>query len=80
MVAKLGKTQVGGLVGLLWILSPAGAGPKGAPAAGGDPFIAAIETAKRSVASLDCLSVSARNPESSNAWEAHSFYPVQAIS
>jgi hypothetical protein len=54
----MGKTQAGGLVGLLLILSPAGAGPKATSAAGGDPFIVAIETAKRSVASLDCLSVS----------------------
>ena len=49
------KTQAVGLVGLLLILSPAGAGPKATSAAGDDPFIVAIETAKRSVAPLDCL-------------------------
>jgi hypothetical protein len=54
----MGKNQLRGLVGLLWIFSPADAGPKPNSAAGGDPFIGAIETAKRSVASLDCLSVS----------------------
>ncbi len=52
-----GKNRLRALAGLLWILSPAGAGPKTTSGAGGDPFIAAIETAKRSVASLDCLSV-----------------------
>ena len=52
------KAQLGGILALLWILAPAGARPKGNLPAGGDPFLAAIETAKRSVASLDCLSVS----------------------
>ena len=54
----MGKTQLRGPVGLLWIFSLADAGPKPNSAAGGDPFIGAIETVKRSVASLDCLSVS----------------------
>jgi hypothetical protein len=74
------KTHLGGLVALLWIFSPADADPKPNSAAGGDPFIAAIETAKRSVASLDCLSVSGSGSRILERVGTHSFYPVQAIS
>lgn len=46
-----------GLLGLVWILSPTGDAQRPRSAAGGDAFIMAIETTRRSVASLDCLAV-----------------------
>ena len=51
------QTQLAALLGLFWMLSPAGDAQKSRSATGGDPFITAIETARRSVASLDCLAI-----------------------
>ena len=46
-----------GLLGLFWVLSPTGNAQRPRSAPGGDPFITAIETTRRSVASLDCLAI-----------------------
>jgi hypothetical protein len=49
------------LLGFACLLSPSVVAQKARPAAGGDPFIAAIETIKQSVGSMDCLAVSGAN-------------------
>lgn len=52
------KAKVTGLLVLPWIFCLAGFGQQASSPAVVDPFIAAIETMRHSVASLDCLAVS----------------------
>jgi hypothetical protein len=46
-----------GLLALLWMLCPAAIAQKAPSPGTDDPFIAAIQTMRRSVASLDCLAM-----------------------
>jgi len=49
--------KAAGMAVFFWIICPAAVAQKVPPTAGVDPFITAIETARRSVGSLDCMAV-----------------------